>query len=234
LIVLEGIREDIATVRGEDPAARSSLETALTYPGLHAVWAHRAAYRLWQSNFRFLARVVAALARLLTNVDIHPAAFIGRRLFIDHASGVVIGETVSIGDDVTLYQGVTLGGTSLEPGKRHPTVGDRVVIGAGAKVLGAVTVEADARIGANAVVIRDVPAGAVVVGVPGQVISRSGPVEPWLAERFEAPDSDPVSASLTSIMARIDQLERQIDDVERGSLVGPRGDGTWRGEDFSI
>ncbi len=232
--MLAGIREDIATVRGEDPAARSSLETALTYPGLHAVWAHRLSHRLWSGNARFIARVVAALARLLTNVDIHPAATIGRRLFIDHASGVVIGETVSIGDDVTLYQGVTLGGTSLEPGKRHPTIGDRVVVGAGAKILGAVTVEADARIGANAVVIRDVPAGAVVVGVPGQVISRSGPVEPWLAERLEPPASDPVSASLTSIMARIDQLERQIDDVERGSLVGPRVDGTWRGEDFSI
>lgn len=219
--MLAGIREDIATVRGEDPAARSSLETALTYPGLHAVWAHRLSHRLWSGNARFIARVVAALARLLTNVDIHPAATIGRRLFIDHASGVVIGETVSIGDDVTLYQGVTLGGTSLEPGKRHPTIGDRVVVGAGAKILGAVTVEADARIGANAVVIRDVPAGAVVVGVPGQVISRSGPVEPWLAERLEPPASDPVSASLTSIMARIDQLERQIDDVERFSCGAP-------------
>jgi serine O-acetyltransferase len=178
--------------------------------------------------------VVAALARLITNVDIHPAAQLGRRLFIDHASGVVIGETVLVGDDVTLYQGVTLGGTSLEPGKRHPTVGDRVVIGAGAKVLGAVLIAADARIGANAVVIRDVPPGAVVVGVPGQIISRSGPAAPWLAERFEAPSSDPVAASLASIMARIDQLERQIDDVERGALVGPSVDGTWRGEDFSI
>jgi len=229
-----GIVEDVATVRSEDPAARSFLETALTYPGLHAVWAHRVANRLWSRDLRFFARVVAALARLITNVDIHPAAQLGRRLFIDHASGVVIGETVLVGDDVTLYQGVTLGGTSLEPGKRHPTVGDRVVIGAGAKVLGAVLIEADARIGANAVVIRDVPPGAVVVGVPGQIISRSGPAAPWLAERFEAPSSDPVAASLASIMARIDQLERQIDDVERGALVGPSVDGTWRGEDFSI
>jgi serine O-acetyltransferase len=232
--VLAGIVEDVATVRAEDPAARSALETALTYPGLHAVWAYRISHRLWAAKLRFAARLISALARAVTNVDIHPGAQIGRRLFIDHATGVVIGETVEIGDDVTLYQGVTLGGTSLERGKRHPTIGDRVVIGAGAKVLGSLVVEPDARIGANAVVIRDVPAGAVVVGVPGQIISRSGPPEPWLAERFEAPVSDPVSASLASLMERIEHLERQIGDTDSGALVGPSADGTWRGEDFSI
>jgi serine O-acetyltransferase len=232
--VFSGIVEDVTTVRREDPAARSSIEVALTYPGLHAVWGYRLAHRLWESRLRFVARLVSALTRVVTNVDIHPAATIGRRFFIDHATGVVIGETVEIGDDVTLYQGVTLGGTSLAPGKRHPTIGDRVVVGAGAKVLGAVLVGSDARIGANAVVIRDVPAGAVVVGVPGQVISRSGPVEPWLEERFEAPASDPVAASLASIMARVDQLEARLGGTELPSMVGPSGDGTWRGEDFSI
>ena len=232
--MLGRVRADVEAVRSSDPASRSFLETALTYPGLHAVWAHRLANRLWRAELRFPARIVAAIARFITDVDIHPAAQIGDRFFIDHAIGVVIGETVEIGDDVTVYQGVTLGGTSLEHGKRHPTIGDRVVIGAGAKVLGPIRVGSDARIGANSVVLRDVPVGAVVVGVPGQIISRTEPIEALAAERFEAPSSDPVSVSLASIMQRIDELESQVGDRQHAHVVGPSGDGTWRGEDFSI
>ena len=206
----------------------------LTYPGLHAVWAYRMAHRLWEQDHRLAARLVSSGARRITGVDIHPAATLGQGLFIDHAVGVVIGETAEVGKDVTIYQGVTLGGTSLERGKRHPTVGDRVVIGAGAKVLGPLLVGDDARIGANSVVVRDVPAGSVVVGVPGQIIARtvsasSGP--PTLND--QPISADPVSASLASLMRRLELLERQVgaDEVE---MVGPGADGNWRGEDFSI
>ena len=206
----------------------------LTYPGLHAVWAYRMAHRLWEQDHRLAARLVSSGARRITGVDIHPAATLGQGLFIDHAVGVVIGETAEVGEDVTIYQGVTLGGTSLERGKRHPTVGDRVVIGAGAKVLGPLLVGDDARIGANSVVVRDVPAGSVVVGVPGQIIARtvsasSGP--PTLND--QPISADPVSASLASLMRRLELLERQVgaDEVE---MVGPGADGNWRGEDFSI
>ena len=206
----------------------------LTYPGLHAVWAYRVAHRLWGQDHRLVARLVSSGARRITGVDIHPAATLGQGLFIDHAVGVVIGETAEVGEDVTIYQGVTLGGTSLERGKRHPTVGDRVVIGAGAKVLGPLLVGDDARIGANSVVVRDVPAGSVVVGVPGQIIARtvsasSGP--PTLND--QPISADPVSASLASLMRRLELLERQVgaDEVE---MVGPGADGNWRGEDFSI
>lgn len=231
------LREDLARVRESDPAARSTLETALTYPGLHAIWAHRAASWLWHHRLRFAARLLAALARMLTTVDIHPAATIGRRVFIDHALGVVIGETAEVGDDVTIYQGVTLGGTSLQAGKRHPTVGDRVTIGAGAKVLGAITIGDGARIGANSVVLRDVPSGAVVVGVPGQVISADGPMADALAGRLEPPRTDPVAASLSSILTRIDELEDRLGERHDNRLVGPKADGTWAAaelEDFSI
>ena len=228
------VRTDIRAVRASDPAARSSLEVALTYPGLHAVWSYRMAHWCWTHHLRFVARLLGSIARVLTNIDIHPAAEIGERLFIDHGIGVVIGETAVIGSDVTLYQGVTLGGTSLEHGKRHPTLQDRVTIGAGAKVLGDIVVGHDARIGANSVVIRDVPPGAVVVGVPGQIISRSGPIEEVSSERFEAPASDPIAASLASLMQRIDELESQIGTARHAHLVGPRQDGTWSGEDFSI
>jgi len=229
-----GILDDVRSVRASDPAARSFFEVILTYPGLHAVWSYRLAHWLWTHRLRFLARCVASVARVLTNVDIHPAAELGERLFIDHGIGVVIGETTRVGEDVTLYQGVTLGGTTLEHGKRHPTLGDRVTVGAGAKILGPLTVGHDARIGANSVVIRDVPPGAVVVGVPGQIISRTGPIDEHSPERFEAPASDPVAASLSSILRRIDELETQLGDTRHAHLVGPSDDGTWRGDDFSI
>ncbi len=166
------LRDDLDSAARRDPAARSRLELVLCYPGLHAVWLHRVSHRMWQQpGLRLAARMLSQATRLLTGVEIHPGAVIGRRLFIDHAMGVVIGETAIVGDDVMLYHGVTLGGRSLERVKRHPTIEDGVTIGAGARVLGPITVGAGARIGANAVVVQDVPAGAVVVGVPGRVIT---------------------------------------------------------------
>ncbi|KRA22340.1 serine acetyltransferase [Microbacterium sp. Root61] len=161
-------REDIEAAKLRDPAARSSFELALLYPGLHAVWAHRANHWLWTHRARFLARTGSQLTRWLTGIEIHPGAVIGRRFFIDHGMGVVIGETVEVGDDVMLYHGVTLGGRQREGGKRHPTLGDRVAVGAGAKVLGPITIGADSVIGANAVVTRDAPADSVLVGVPAK------------------------------------------------------------------
>ena len=171
----------------------------------------------------------------MTGVEIHPGATVGKRLFIDHASGVVIGETAEIGDDVTLYQGVTLGGTSLEHGKRHPTLRDWVVVGAGAKVLGPVVIGAGSRIGANAVVVRDAPDDSVVVGVPGQVIARSRPAaEIAVQENDETYSPDLVGASLSTVFRRLDELERQVTGSTRIDDVRPLDDGTWKGEDFSI
>jgi serine O-acetyltransferase len=167
------VLEDLDAAARRDPAARSRLELLLCYPGLHAVWIHRLAHRMWRRpGLRLAARLMSQANRAVTGVEIHPGARIGRRLFIDHAMGVVIGETAQVGDDVMLYHGVTLGGRSLKRVKRHPTLADRVVVGAGARVLGPVRIGADAQIGANAVVVKDVPAGAVVVGVPGQIRSR--------------------------------------------------------------
>lgn len=160
------MREDVAAARLRDPAARSGLEVALLYPGLHAVWFHRVNHTLWRRGFRFLARLGSQLSRWNTGVEIHPGAVIGRRLFIDHGMGIVIGETTEIGDDVMLYHGVTLGGRQRETGKRHPTLGDRVTVGAGAKVLGPVRLGNDVSVGANAVVTKDAPDGSVLVGVP--------------------------------------------------------------------
>lgn len=162
-------KEDLAAARSQDPAARSDAEVALLYPGLHAVWAYRVAHRLWEGGHTFAARAVSQTARNLTGVEIHPGATIGRRLFIDHGMGVVIGETAEVGDDVLIYHGVTLGGVSTHPGKRHPTIGNHVQIGAGAKVLGPVRVEDNAKIGANAVLVKNLPAAHVGVGVPARV-----------------------------------------------------------------
>ncbi len=172
--MLAAARRDVRAALERDPAARSALEVALCYPGVHAIWGHRLARWLWRHQMRLLARLAAEIIRVLTGVEIHPGATLGPGLFIDHATGVVIGETASVGADVTIYQGVTLGGVSTAKGKRHPTIGDRVVIGAGAKVLGPVTVGEGAAIGANAVVVKPVPAGAVVAGVPGRVIRHNG------------------------------------------------------------
>ena len=165
------LREDISCVFDRDPAARNSFEVLTAYPGVHALLLHRVSHLLWRMHLKWLARMLSQLSRLLTGIEIHPGALIGRRFFIDHGMGVVIGETAVIGDDVTLYHGVTLGGTSWSKGKRHPTLSNNVVVGAGAKVLGPITLETGARVGSNAVVVRDVPENATVVGIPGHVVS---------------------------------------------------------------
>lgn len=172
-MMFERMREDIQSVFHRDPAARNAFEVVTCYPGLHAVWLHRVAHVLWGGGWKWLARLVSNFGRWLTGVEIHPGAKIGRRFFIDHGMGIVIGETAEIGDDVTLYQGVTLGGTSWNKGKRHPTLEDGVVVGAGAKVLGPFTVGAGAKIGSNAVVTKAVPAGATAVGIPGRIIVKN-------------------------------------------------------------
>ena len=172
--LLSTFREDLQSARAHDPASRGDLENALVYSGLHAIWSHRLAHRLWaKPALRGLARVLSQATRFLTGIEIHPGATIGRRFFIDHGMGVVIGETAEIGDDVMIYHGVTLGGRSLERVKRHPTIGDRVTIGAGAKVLGPVNVGADTALGANAVVTRDVPAESIATGIPAVIRPRS-------------------------------------------------------------
>ena len=178
------LAEDLTTAARRDPAARSKVELVLVYPGLHAVWVHRVAHRMWQRpQLRLDARLVSHASRAATGVEIHPGAVIGRRFFIDHGMGVVIGETAEVGDDVMLYHGVTLGGRSANPGKRHPTVEDGVTIGAGARVLGPVRLGAGSQVGANAVVVRDVPPGSVVVGIPGRVQTHvPGPPAPDLVD----------------------------------------------------
>lgn len=220
------IRDDIQSVFGRDPAARSVLEILVCYPGLHAVWGHRVAHWLWGHDLKLLGRWVSHLARALTGIEIHPGATIGPRFFIDHGMGVVIGETAEVGADVTLYHGVTLGGTSWAKGKRHPTLGDRVVVGAGAKILGAITIGADSRIGANAVVVRSVPPNSVVVGVPGQIVQRSQPHtaadKPDL-EHANIPDV--IAAKLIALNARVEALERQAGATrqERASALTVEG-----------
>jgi serine O-acetyltransferase len=174
LTVFSQIREDVETIFQRDPAARNLLEVVLCYPGLHALWLHRIAHALWHGHMPFFARVLSQVSRFFTGVEIHPAARIGRRFFIDHGMGVVIGETTEIGEDVTLYQGVTLGGTGKEKGKRHPTLGNRVTVGSGAKILGNIHIGDDAQIGAGSVVLKSVPPESTVVGIPGRVVSRAG------------------------------------------------------------
>ncbi len=233
--MLDTLRSDLAVVRSRDPAARGAFETALIYPGLHAVWAHRLAHRLWSMNLRFFARWLSAAASALTGVDIHPAAQLGRGIFIDHAQGVVIGETAVVGDDVTIYQGVTLGGTSLAHEKRHPTIGDRVVLGAGAKILGAITIGDDSRVGANAVVLHPVPPNSVVVGIPGRVISRTrATTSPILQNEEGEPASDPVGLSLESLFERLHELEERMGSHGRAHEIRPSHAGIWSGDDFSI
>ncbi len=216
--MLRAFREDVQSVLERDPAAHSWLEVVLCYPGLHAIWIHRAAHRLWKAKLMVLARWLSQLARWLTGIEIHPGATIGPRLFIDHGMGVVIGETAEIGADVTIYHGVTLGGVSLNPGKRHPTIEDEVVIGAGAKVLGAIRVGRDTRIGANAVVVKDVAPGMVVVGIPGKPVERKGP-----APSAHHPDlqhdnlPDIVSDRLDRVLARLDRIEHVIHVAVNGT-----------------
>lgn len=209
------LREDLACVFQRDPAARSTLEVLTTYPGVHAILAHRLAHRLWQSGWRYPARFLSFLSRTLTNVDIHPGASIGRRFFIDHGAGVVIGETAVVGDDVTIYHGVTLGGTSWNKGRRHPTLASGVVVGAGAKILGPITVGERVRVGANSVVVKDVPADRTVVGVPGRIVdTRLGAVRQSNGISLDhnlLPD--PVAKSIACLIERIETLEKELAEL---------------------
>ena len=204
-------REDVACVFVRDPAARNYWEVLLAYPGVHAVLLYRISHRMWLAEWRLSARLLAAFARWLTNVDIHPGAKIGRRFFIDHGSGVVIGETSEVGNDVTLYHGVTLGGTTWNKEKRHPTLGDNVLVGAGAKILGAITLGNNVRIGANSVVIKDVPPCCTVIGIPGRVIQQKGLKiqNPRGIDLDHHLVPDPVGKALQCLLDRLDKLEVQ-------------------------
>ncbi len=235
------ILDDIEAVFNRDPAARSRIGVALYYPGLHAIWSHRIAHALWRRKLCFLARWLSQITRFFTGIEIHPGAVIGKRFFIDHGMGVVIGETAEIGENVTLYHGVTLGGVSTKKGKRHPTIKNDVVIGAGAKILGAITIGEKSRIGANAVVVKPVPPDSVVVGVPGQIVKRS---KPETEERFDLNHNnlpDAIGQTLLELIEKMDKLQNKIDqnlhqhpENGNGHKIHTPVDGIWAGEDFSI
>ncbi len=211
------IREDVANVMEHDPAAKSRLEVFLCYSGLHAVWFYRMNHWLWNHRLFLLGRLLSQAARFLTGIEIHPGAKIGRRLFIDHGVGVVIGETSIVGDDVTLYQGVTLGGTGKEHGKRHPTIEDSVVVGGGAKILGNIVVGKNCRIGAGSVVLRNVPENSTVVGVPGHIIFREG-------KRVVITDpkqiNDPLSEALAAVATEVNKLRERVQHLEGAEAKG--------------
>jgi serine O-acetyltransferase len=236
------LHDDMQAVWERDPAARSTLEIILCYAGLHAIWGYRISHCLWVHRFYFLGRLISQLVRDVTGIEIHPGAKIGRGFFIDHGMGVVIGETSEIGDNVTLYHGVTLGGVSLEKGKRHPTIENEVVIGAGAKVLGNIVIGANSRIGANAVVVKSVPPNSVVIGVPGQVVHRSRPTPPKADLRHDnLPDT--IGISLAALMSRVSVLEEELHGrkiahplipIEHILTPQPPDHGVWHGEDFMI
>jgi serine O-acetyltransferase len=242
--MFSSVHHDINMALERDPAARSRLEVLLCYPGLHAVWFYRIANRLWRGNLRLAARWLSHLARWLTGIEIHPGATLGPRIFIDHGMGVVIGETAEVGADVTIYHGVTLGGSSLEPGKRHPTLGDRVVVGAGAKVLGNILIGEGSRVGANAVVVKPVPPNCVVVGVPGQIVTRSEPKPSQTLDLNQTAMPDTLGTSVIALMHRVDDLEKCLKDALTGNFhpmpkptephPAPPDHGVWSGGDFSI
>jgi serine O-acetyltransferase len=212
----EEIKEDIQAVFERDPAVRSKWEVVLAYPGFHAVLFHRLAHWLWTHGLTTLARVTSHLSRFLTGIEIHPGARIGRRLFIDHGMGVVIGETAEVGNDVTLYQGVSLAGTSLEKGKRHPTLEDWVLVGAGAAVLGPITIGRHSRIGAGSVVVHSVPAHSTVVGIPGKVVKEGGKHQPSgrpIIDLDHANLPDPFARALTTLLDHIEKLEHRVEDL---------------------
>jgi len=204
-------RDDIAWIRQNDPAAKSVLEVVLCYSGLHALWFYRVNHWLWNHGMRLLARWLSQVARLATGIEIHPGAQIGKRLFIDHGMGVVVGETTIIGDEVTIYQGVTLGGTGKEQGKRHPTIGNGVVIGAGSRVLGNIEIGNNSRIGAGSVVLRSVPSDSTVVGVPGHIIFHNG-------KRVVITDpkqiTDPLSEALSVVATQVKELQKRVHELE--------------------
>lgn len=231
--LIKMIIEDIRCALHRDPAARNWFEVLVNYSGLHAIWFYRITHWLWMRKLYLPARWLSQVARWLTGVEIHPGAVIGRRFFIDHGMGVVIGETTEIGNDVTFYHGVTMGGVSLEKGKRHPTLGNKVVVGAGAKVLGAIEIGDGSRIGANAVVVKSVPPESVVIGIPGQIVKRS-------QKRIDdTPDlhhdllPDTIGAALKQVMARMDRIEEQMHVQENGHISVDE-QGYWVGSDFSI
>jgi len=215
--LLSLIREDVATVMERDPAAKSRLEVFLCYSGLHAVWFYRINHWLWNHGLFLIGRFLSQIVRFLTAIEIHPGAKIGRRLFIDHGVGVVIGETAVVGDDVTLYQGVTLGGTGKEHGKRHPTIEDNVVVGGGAKILGNISVGKNCRIGAGSVVLRNVPEDSTVVGVPGHIIFREG-------KRVVITDpkqiNDPLSEALAAVATEVHKLSERVQQLEGSEPKG--------------
>ncbi len=231
------LKEDIACVFERDPAARTTFEVITAYPGLHAITIHRLSHTLWKKRFFWLARMVSHLARWLTGIEIHPGATIGRRFFIDHGMGVVIGETAEIGNDCTLYHGVTLGGTTWNKGKRHPTLKNNVVIGAGAKVLGPITLHDNVRIGSNSVVVRDVPEGATVVGVPGQLVvpkDQQQKKREKMAQKigFDAYGAtqdmpDPIANAIGSMLDHIHNLEKEIEEM-RDNLYNEGSADAWQ------
>jgi serine O-acetyltransferase len=224
------IGEDIRTVLERDPAAQSKFEVLLAYPGVHALWGHRFSRWFWSHGMRTFGRWSSHWTRFFTGIEIHPGAQLGSCVFIDHGMGVVVGETAEVANGCTIYQGATLGGTSLEKGKRHPTLEENVVVGAGAKILGPITVGANARIGANSVVLHDVPPGTAVVGVPGQAVTRKSPASPPVADsENETPDA--VGETVVSLLKRVADLERRA----MGHVgEGPHGPdhGVWPREDF--
>jgi serine O-acetyltransferase len=209
------IREQLDTIFRKDPAAQSSLEIFLCYPGFHAVLLHRFAHRLYKARLPLIPRVISQISRFFTGIEIHPGAKIGRRFFIDHGMGVVIGETTEIGDDVLVYQNVTLGGTRNERGKRHPTIGNNVVIGTGAKVLGGIAIGDNARIGAGAVVVRPVPENSTVVGIPGRVVRFHDPPSEGVLDHGIMPD--PEGQEIEDLKQRVSDLEERLRAIERGS-----------------
>ncbi len=215
------LREDIQAVFARDPAARNRLEVILCYPGLHALWVHRGAHFLWRHNFKLLARVISQINRFWTGIEIHPGARIGRRLFIDHGAGIVIGETSEIGDDVLLYQGVVLGGTSTEKKKRHPTLGNNVEMGSGAIALGPIIVGDGARIGSGSVVVKSVPPGATVVGIPGRIIpDHHKPITDL--EHGKLPD--PIAEAIRMVLKEQHKLEERLKRLENSSGIDTRQD----------
>lgn len=212
--MLNNLKEDIRTTKERDPAARSTLEILLTYPGFHALQFHRIAHWFYQKDLKLIARLISHGSRFLTGVEIHPGAKIGKSFFIDHGMGIVVGETTEIGDNVTLYQGVTLGGTGKEKGKRHPTIGNNVVIGVGATILGAITIGDNAIVGGGAVVVHPVPSNSTVVGIPGRVVKREGKRIPTMDLHHERLP-DPVAETLNSLHRRIDKLEHLVEGMKK-------------------
>jgi len=223
--MFERLKEDIACVFERDPAARTTFEILTNYPGVHAVLMHRLSHRLWQAGWKWLARTLSTLTRWWTGIEIHPGATVARRFFIDHGMGIVIGETASIGDDCTLYHGVTLGGTSWQKGKRHPTLGNDVVVGAGAKILGPITIGNGARIGSNAVVVKSVPNGATIVGIPGRIVNvdpdykkhHKQTLEKKIFDAYgipqEMPDIDPIQYAINHMLDDIDMMDKKMQSL---------------------